>query len=45
MSGFGEFKGQAEAGGVRILAVSGDQRIAGVNAPTLRLGEMTVAGR
>ena len=36
VSGYGEFKGQAEAGGLRILAVSGDQRIAGVNAPTLK---------
>jgi putative tricarboxylic transport membrane protein len=36
VSGYGEFKGQADAGAVRILAVSGEQRIAGVNAPTLK---------
>ena len=36
VSGYGEFKGQVDAGALRILAVSGDQRIAGVNAPTLK---------
>ena len=30
VSGYGEFKGQVDAGALRILAVSGDQRIAGV---------------
>ena len=36
VSGYGEFKGQLADGSLRILAVSGDQRIAGVNAPTLK---------
>jgi putative tricarboxylic transport membrane protein len=35
VSGFGEFKSDAEAGQVRILAVSGQNRIPGSNAPTL----------
>lgn len=36
VSGYGEFKADAESGAVRLLATSGPNRIAGSNAPTLR---------
>jgi len=36
VSGFGEFKADAEAGLVRILAVSGPSRLAAINAPTMK---------
>ncbi len=36
VSGYAEFAGQIEAGQLRILAVSAPERIAGINAPTLR---------
>jgi putative tricarboxylic transport membrane protein len=35
-SGLGEYVDQIEAGSVRVLAVSGDERVEGVDAPTLR---------
>ncbi|MFW6867449.1 Bug family tripartite tricarboxylate transporter substrate binding protein [Nocardioides sp. CPCC 206347] len=35
MSGLGEFSGQIENGDLRVLAVSGDERLDGVDAPTL----------
>ncbi|MBM0125137.1 Bug family tripartite tricarboxylate transporter substrate binding protein [Pimelobacter simplex] len=35
MSGLGEFEGQIEDGKLRVLAVSGEQRLDGVDAPTL----------
>lgn len=35
-SGLGEYVDQIEAGQVRVLAVSGDERVEGVDAPTLR---------
>jgi len=35
VSGYGEFASQVEAGKLRLLAVSGDERIEGVDAPTL----------
>jgi putative tricarboxylic transport membrane protein len=35
MSGLGEFEGQIENGDLRVLAVSGDERLDGVEAPTL----------
>jgi putative tricarboxylic transport membrane protein len=36
VSSYSEFKGDAEAGQVRILALSGAARVAGSNAPTMR---------
>lgn len=36
VSGYSEFAGQIEAGELRLLAVSSDERIPGVDAPTLR---------
>jgi putative tricarboxylic transport membrane protein len=35
MSGLGEFEGQIEDGKLRVLAVSGDERLDGIDAPTL----------
>jgi putative tricarboxylic transport membrane protein len=35
MTGLGEFEGQIEDGTLRVLAVSGDERLEGVDAPTL----------
>ena len=36
VSGYGEFESQIKAGTLRLLAVSGPERIAGVDAPTLK---------
>jgi putative tricarboxylic transport membrane protein len=36
ISGYGEFASQVEAGELRVLAVSGEERIEGVDAPTLK---------
>lgn len=36
VSGYGEFKSQAESGALRILAVSGPSRLPGSNAPTMK---------
>jgi putative tricarboxylic transport membrane protein len=35
-SGLGEFTDQIEAGQLRVLAVSGDERVEGIDAPTLK---------
>jgi putative tricarboxylic transport membrane protein len=35
ISGYGEFASQVEAGQLRVLAVSGEERLSGVDAPTL----------
>lgn len=34
-SGLGEFQGQIDDGSLRVLAVSGDERLGGIDAPTL----------
>ncbi|BBE70696.1 Bug family tripartite tricarboxylate transporter substrate binding protein [Oharaeibacter diazotrophicus] len=36
ISGYGEFASQIEAGQLRLLAVTGDQRVPGTDAPTLK---------
>ncbi|WP_181703557.1 tripartite tricarboxylate transporter substrate-binding protein [Chthonobacter albigriseus] len=36
ISGYGEFASQVEAGALRLIAVSGDTRIPGADAPTLK---------
>src|SRR3546814_16692054 len=36
ISGYGEFEAQVEAGTLRVLAVSGEERLEGVDAPTLK---------
>lgn len=43
ISSLGEFKAQADAGTLRILAVSSDERIEGVDAPTLKEAGLDVA--
>ncbi|HRO12800.1 tripartite tricarboxylate transporter substrate binding protein [Amaricoccus sp.] len=43
VSGLGEFESQIEAGQLRLLAVSGEERIEGVDAPTLREAGVDVA--
>jgi putative tricarboxylic transport membrane protein len=36
ISGYGEFEGQVKAGKLRVIAVTSPQRLAGVDAPTLK---------
>jgi putative tricarboxylic transport membrane protein len=36
ISGYSEFASQVEAGALRLIAVTADQRVPGVDAPTLR---------
>ncbi len=43
VSGWGEFESQVEAGQLRLLAVSGEERLAGVDAPTLKEAGVDVA--
>ena len=43
ISGYGEFASQVEAGALRVLAVSGEERLAGVDAPTLKEAGVDVA--
>ena len=43
ISGVGEFESQIESGQLRLLAVSGEERIEGVDAPTLREAGVDVA--
>jgi putative tricarboxylic transport membrane protein len=43
VSGLGEFESQIEAGTLRLLAVSGEERIEGLDAPTLKEAGLDVA--
>lgn len=43
VSGVSEFKDQVEAGTMRILAVSSDKRVEGINAPTIKESGVDVA--
>ncbi|SIQ75813.1 putative tricarboxylic transport membrane protein [Rhizobium sp. RU35A] len=43
ISGYGEFEGQVKAGTLRLLATSGEQRIPGTDAPTLKEAGLDVA--
>jgi putative tricarboxylic transport membrane protein len=43
VSGYGEFASQVEAGALRVLAVSGEERMEGVDAPTLKEAGLDVA--
>lgn len=43
ISGYGEFESQVKAGQLRLLAVSSDKRIEGVDAPTLKESGLDVA--
>jgi putative tricarboxylic transport membrane protein len=42
ISSYGEFESQIKAGSLRLLAVSSDQRIQGVDAPTLKESKLDV---
>lgn len=43
ISGVGEFESQVEAGTLRLLAVSGDERVEGLDAPTLKEAGLDVS--
>ncbi|WP_165219595.1 tripartite tricarboxylate transporter substrate binding protein [Affinirhizobium pseudoryzae] len=43
ISGYGEFEGQVKAGTLRLLATTGEKRLAGVDAPTLKEAGLDVA--
>jgi putative tricarboxylic transport membrane protein len=43
ISGYGEFAAQVEAGALRLLAISADEPVAGIDAPTLRQAGIDVA--
>ena len=43
ISGYGEFAEQVKAGTLRVIAVSGDERLEGVDAPTLKEGGVDVS--
>lgn len=43
ISGYGEFQSQVEAGELRLLAVSGEERMEGIDAPTLKESGIDVA--
>ena len=42
ISGYGEFASQVEAGALRVLAVSSDERLPGIDAPTLKEASVDV---
>ena len=43
ISGYGEFASQIEAGALRIIGVSSEEKVAGINAPTFKEGGVDVA--
>lgn len=43
VSGYGEFAEQVKAGTLRVLAISSDERVAGIDAPTLKEGGVDVS--
>lgn len=43
ISGYGEFESQIKAGALRIIGISSDERIEGIDAPTLKEGGVDVA--
>lgn len=43
ISGYGEFASQIQAGTLRIIGISSDERIAGIEAPTFKEGGVDVA--
>lgn len=43
ISGYGEFRSQVEAGQLRVIGISSDERVDGVDAPTFKDGGVDVA--
>lgn len=43
ISGYGEFRSQVEAGQLRVIGISSDERVDGVDAPTFKEGGVEVA--
>lgn len=43
ISGYGEFASQIEAGALRIIGISSDEKVAGIDAPTFKEGGVDVA--
>lgn len=43
ISGYGEFRAQVEAGQLRVIGISSDERVDGVDAPTFKEGGVDVA--
>jgi putative tricarboxylic transport membrane protein len=43
ISGYGEFRAQVEAGTLRVIGISSDERVAGIDAPTFKEGGVDVA--
>ena len=42
ISSYGEFEGQVKAGALRVLAISSDEKIEGIDAPTLKVSGLDV---
>ncbi len=43
ISGYGEFRAQVEAGQLRVIGLSSDERVAGIDAPTFKEGGVDVS--
>ncbi|MGH6763300.1 MAG: Bug family tripartite tricarboxylate transporter substrate binding protein [Phyllobacterium sp.] len=43
ISGYGEFESQIKAGALRVIGISSDERLEGIDAPTLKEGGVDVA--
>ncbi len=43
ISGYGEFRAQVEAGTLRVIGISSDERVAGIDAPTFKEGGVDVS--
>jgi putative tricarboxylic transport membrane protein len=43
ISGYGEFRAQVEAGTLRVIGISSDERVAGIGAPTFKEGGVDVS--
>jgi len=43
ISGYGEFRAQVEAGTLRVIGISSDERVEGIDAPTFKEGGVDVA--
>ena len=43
ISGYGEFRSQVEAGALRVIGISSDERVEGIDAPTFKEGGVDVS--